>query len=259
MTKKVSINAFIILLFCFPFAKGRCQSIEDSLMIANSEKWNVAYKKGIVTLSQAGSNQTFSMNLIKLHSGKIKQKVKDSADIEYSGEGGLDQHKFMKITKSRVYQLQAGTDENSTTALFAITDESKLKRQTVLGKIINKKDVGDDEPLSSVNTIHGTIKRNNAATGWNFSITNLSLTKMQNSFLPFFSLPPDGFLKSEKDSLFFIGPSFKADLVLVDNHGEHIAAAKYSKKPFIIWVRKDIDNSLQDAIGVLFGVMISAK
>jgi hypothetical protein len=83
---------------------------------------------------------------------------------------------------------------------------------------------------------------------------------MGNQQLPFIiSPPPQGFLKSEKDSLFFQRASFKADVVLVDANGDHIAAVKFRKKPLIMWVRKDIDNSLQDAIGVLFGVMISAK
>jgi hypothetical protein len=66
-------------------------------------------------------------------------------------------------------------------------------------------------------------------------------------------------LKSEKDSLFLTRASFKADAVLVDAHGDHIAAVKFRKKPLIMWVRKDIDNSLQDAIGVLFAIIIGMK
>ncbi len=259
MKKNILINLFSLVFFCFPITRGKCQAIEDSMMIAKSEKWNVVYKKGIFMLSQPGVNETFSMNLIKLDSGKVKQKVKDSADIEYSDEGGLDLRKYMTITKSRVYQLQTGTDENSTKALFAVTNESKLKRQTVLGKIIGKKDAGYDEPLSSVSTIFGTIKRNNDPTVWNFSITGLTKIDIPNGAFPSSFLPlPEGSLTSEKDSLFFVRPTFKGDVVLVDAQGEHLAAVKYSKKPLIIWVRKDIDNSLQDAIGVLFGVMISA-
>ena len=229
-------------------------------MIANSEKWNVDYKKGIFSLSQPGSDQTFTMNLIKLDSGKLKQKKKDSADIEFSGSDGFDQSKYMTIKKSRLYKLQSGTDENSTEALFTIANESNQKRQTFLGKVLSKNDEGKNEVLSDTTTISGTIKRNNAATVWNFSITNLSKNNMQTNNLPFIiSPPPQGFLKSEKDSLFFERASFKADVVLMDAHGDHIAAVKFRKRPFTIWVRKDIDNSLQDAIGVLFGVMIGMR
>ncbi len=260
MKNKTSIYLFYLLLLCFPFTKGACQSIEDSIMIANSEKWNVDYKKGILTLTQTGSDQTFTMNLIKLDSGKIKQRKKESTDIEFSGSGGLDQSKYMTIKKSRLYKLQSGTNENSTEALFAIADVSKEKRETFLGKILSKNNEGKDEVISSTSNIYGTIKRNNSAIVWKFSLDNLSANNMGNEELPFIILPPpQGFLNSEKDSLFFERASFKADAVLVYINGDHIGAVKFKKKPFTMWVRKDIDNSLQDAIAVLFGVMIGMK
>ena len=260
MKKQIKISIACIFYFNLLYLKSYCQSYNDSIMIANSEKWNVTYKKGIILLYQPGSDQTFTMNLIKLDSGKLKQKKKDSADIEFSGSEGFDQSKYMTIKKSRVYKLQSGTGENSTEALFAVADESKQKRQTFLGKVLSKNDEGKDEVLSSISTVYGTIKRNNAATVWNFSINNLSKNNMQDDDLPFIiPPPPQGFLKSEKDSLFFARASFKASVVLVNAHGDHIAAVKFTKKPLIMWVRKDIDNSLQDAIGVLFGVMIGEK
>ena len=178
MKKKISTNLFFLLLLCFPFTKVACQSIEDSIMIANSEKWNVNYKQGTFTLSQPGSDQTFTMNLIKLDSGKLKQKKKDSAEIEFSGSDGFDHSKFMTIRKSRLYKLEAGTDENSTEALFAVANKSNQKRQTFLGKVLSKNDEGKNEVLSDTTTISGTIKRNNAATAWNFSLNNLSANNM---------------------------------------------------------------------------------
>ena len=229
-------------------------------MIANSEKWNVDYKKGTFTLSQPGSDQTFTMNLIKLDSGKIKQKKKDSAEIEFPGSKGFDQSKYMTIKKSRVYKLQSGTDENSTEALFTIANESKQKRQTVLGKVFSKNNEGKDEMLSSASAIFGTIKRNNAATVWKFSMDNLSANNTENENLPFIILPPtQGFLKSERDSLFLERASFKADAVLVDAHGDYFGGVKFKKRPFTLWVRNVIDNALQDAIGLLFAVMIGMK
>ena len=260
MKKKFSIKLFYLLLLCFPFAKVACQSIEDSIMIANSEKWNVKYNQGTFKLSQPGSDQTFTMNLIKLDSGKLKQKKRDSAEIEFSGSDGFDHSKFMTIKKNRVYKLQAGTDENSTEALFAVANKSNQKRQTFLGKVLSKNDEGKNEVLSDTTTIYGTIKRNNAATVWNFTITNLPKNNLPTDNFPFIiPSPPQGFLKSEKDSLFFERASFKADAVLVDAQGGHIGAVKFIKRPFTIWVRKNIDNSLQDAIGVLFGVMIGMR
>jgi len=260
MKKKIKITIGCIFYFSFLALKSYCQSYKDSIMIANSEKWDVVYKKGILTFSQAGPDQTFSLNLVKLDSGKVKHKQKDSSEIEYSGSGGLDQRKYMTIKKSRSYKLQAGTNENSTAALFAVTGESNLKRQTFLGKLTSKKDEDEDEMLSFTSTIAGTIKPSNAAPIWNFSIINLSKYNMQNNEVPFIpSQLPGGFLKSDKDSLIFERASFKADVVLVDAGGEHVAAAKYRKKPVIIWVRKDIDDSLRDAARILFSVMISAR
>lgn len=260
MKKKFSIKLFYLLLPCIPLTKVACQSIEDSIMIANSEKWNVNYKQGTFTLSQPGSEQTFTMNLIKLDSGKLKQKRKDSTYIEFSGSEGFDQSKYMTIKKSRLYKLQAGTDENSTEALFAVANKSNQKRQTFLSKVLSKNDEGKNEVLSDTTTISGSIKRNNAATAWTFSLDNLSSNNTGNRQLPFIILsPPQGYLKSEKDSLFLERASFKADAVLANAQGDHLGAVKFKKRPFIIWVRKDIDNSLQDAIGVLFGVMIGMR
>jgi hypothetical protein len=257
MKKKFWIRIVYSLLCNFFFAGSYCQSIEDSIMIAKSEAWNVNYKKGMLTLSQPGSTQTLTMNLIKLDSGRLKQKKRDSADIEFSGSEGLDQSKYITVRKSRLYKLQSGRDENSTEALFAVANESKEKKQTFLGKVLSKNDEGKDEVLSSADTIFGTIRRNNPATVWKFSLNNFSPNNTGNEDLPFIILPPpQGFLKSEKDSLFLDRASFKTDAVLVDAHGDHIGAVKFKKRPFKIWIRKDIDNSLQDAIGVLSGIMI---
>jgi hypothetical protein len=254
---KKRIQIFVIYIFLLNMFTGKTfsQSFEDSVMIANCEKWNIVYKKGMLTLSQPESAQAFTMNLSKLDSGKIKQKMKDSTDIEFSGSGGLDGSKYMTIKKSRVYNLRMGTDENSTAALFVVTNESNEKRQTFLGKVMSKNHEEENEVLSSESTINGTIKRNNLATAWKFSLKNFG-----NGGLPFsiFSAP-EGFLTSEKDSLFLERASFKADAVLVNAEGHHVGAVKFRKKPFTIWVQKDMENSLQDAVAVLFGVMIAKK
>ena len=259
---KQIIQIFVIYIFLQNIFAGKAfsQSFEDSVMIANCEKWNIAYKNGMLTLSNPGSAQVFTMNLSKLDSGKLKQKSKNSVYMEYSGSGGLNGSKYMTITRNRVYKLQMGTDTNATAALFVVTNESNEKRQTFLGKLMSKKDEEENEVLSSENTIYGTIKRNNLATTWKFSLKNLAANSLGNSELPFgiFSAP-QGFLTSEKDSLFLERASFKADAVLVNAEGHHVGAVKFRKKPFTIWVQKDMENSLQDAVTVLFGVMIAKK
>jgi hypothetical protein len=246
----------------FLWANSYGQSKEDSIMIANSEKWNVVYKKGILTLSQPGSAQIYTMNLTKLDSGTIKHKKKDSSDIGFSAsrEGmDWDQSKYMTITKNRVYKLQSGNDENATQALFSVAAESKEKRQTLFGKMLSKSDEGKDEVLSFTKTISGIIRRNNNTSEWKFNLNNVTNSKNTED-LPFItSAPVSGTLKDEKDSLFLQPSSFNANAVLVNSEGDHLAAIKFRKKPFIMWVREDIDNSLQDAIGVLFAIIIGMK
>jgi hypothetical protein len=256
MKKSLQIFAIYIFLLNIFAGKAFSQLFEDSVMIANCEKWNIAYKNGMLTLSNPGSAQVFTMNLSKLDSGKIKQKRKDSAYIEFSGSGGFDQNKYMTIKKSRVYKLQMGTDTNATAALFVVTNESNEIRQTFPGKMISKNHEEENEVLSSESTIYGTIKRNNLATTWKFRLKNLTA----NSGLPFsFFSAPQGFITSERDSLFLERASFKADAVLVDSEGHHVGAVKFRKKPFTIWVQKDMENSLQDAVAVFFGVMIAKR
>jgi hypothetical protein len=260
MKRKILIFVIYLFLLNMFIGKTLSQSFEDSLMMAKCEKWNVVYKNGMLTLSQPGSAWVFTMNLSKLDSGKLKQKRKDSTDIEFSGSGGLNQSKYMTITRNRVYKLQMGTDTNSTAALFVVANQSNEKRQTFLGKLMSKNDEDENEVLSSESNVYGTIKRNNLATAWKFSLKNLSANHFGNSGLPFsLFYPAEGFLTSETDSLYLERASFKADAVLVNAEGHHVGAVKFRKKPFVIWVRKDIDNSLQDAAALFFGVMIARR
>jgi hypothetical protein len=255
MKKKMQIFVAYIFLVAVFAGKAFSQSFEDSVMMANCEKWNIVYKKGMLTLSQPGYAQAFTMNLSKLDSGKLKQKKKNSVYMEYSGSGGLDGNKYMTITRNRVYKLRMGTDTNSTAALFVVTNESNEKRQTFLGKLMSKNEERENEVLSSESTVYGTIKRNNLATTCKFSLKNLS----GSAGFAYSISAPEGFLTSEKDSLFFERASFKADAVLVNAEGQHVGAVKFRTKPFVIWLQKDMENSLQDAVAVLFGVMIAKK
>lgn len=250
-----------ILLNMF-LAKSYCQSVDDSLMIARSEKWNIDYKKAIITLSQPGSSQTFTMNLTKLDSGKINQKRKDSSDFGFSSSGkgiSWDQQKYMTVKKARLYRLQSGIDENSTQSTFAISSETKESKQTFFSKLTNNNSENNNEVLSDKRLLTGIITRNNSQDKWDFAVDNFDDPFSKQGLPLIYPFPLTGFLKNGKDSLFFQPSTFKADAVLTSGNNEHFAALKYKKKPMILWVRKDIDNSLQDAIGVLFGIIISAS
>lgn len=155
--------------------------------------------------------------------------------------------------------MQLGNDENSTSSLFSVASSSKERRQTALGKMLSKSDEGTDEVLNYSGIVSGIIRRESMQSGWEFSLDNLTYSG-SNQNLPFDFAPQlTGFLKNDNDSMFFKGSSFDANAVLVNGKGEYLAAIKFRNKPAIIWISKKIDNSLQDAIAVLFGVIIGMK
>lgn len=149
--------------------------------------------------------------------------------------------------------------KTSTFSLFSVASLSKERRQTLLGRMFSKSDEGTDEVLKYSAIVSGIIKRESMQSGWEFSLDNLTYSG-SNQNLPFDLAPQlTGFLKNENDSMFFKGSSFDANAVLINGKGEYLAAIKFRKKPAIMWISKKIDNSLQDAIAVLFGVIIGLK
>ena len=69
-----------------------------------------------------------------------------------------------------------------------------------------------------------------------------------------------GYLKNNEDSLAMqLYSSFAADLVLINNKGEHVAALAFKQKKPDMWIRNDISESYQQAIATMFAVIISIK
>ena len=236
-----------------------CQSREDSVMLANSEKWQFEFRKGMFTLSSKSTDTVITMTLSKLDSGTSKRKTRDSSFLEFSGSGGFDQSKYVTIRKVKTYRLQRGNDVNATTAAFSTSSVSNEQRQTFLGKMISKSDENRDEVLNYKRTIAGIIKRTNNMATWEFKLEDMD-NNLSNQGLPFIKVPTvSGFLKTGQDSMFFQPSIFGANVILTNADGEHLAASAFRKKPYTIWIRRDIDNSLQDAIAVLFAVIISMK
>ncbi|MEP6845742.1 MAG: hypothetical protein ABI861_07050, partial [Panacibacter sp.] len=78
-----------------------------------------------------------------------------------------------------------------------------------------------------------------------------------------FSIPASiagGYLKNEHDSLYMqTYSSFDANIVLVNQKDEHLAALAFKQKKPVIWIRNDISESYQQAIAAFFAVIISVK
>jgi hypothetical protein len=67
-------------------------------------------------------------------------------------------------------------------------------------------------------------------------------------------------MKSGMDSLYVeIYSSFTADIVLINQEGEHLAALAFKQKRPDMWIRNDISQSYQQAIATLFSVFLSVK
>jgi hypothetical protein len=250
--------SYCISLWCL------CQSNEDSILLAHSEKWKVQQHKGLFGLSKPEFGAYRTLDATRFDSSVIKKKTKDSSsvDIESSREEtDIDHSKFLTIEKTKFYRLRLATDADTVEAIFSISSVSKEKKQTFLGKILSKHDEGKDVVLSYNRDVSGVIKMRAANPPWEFFIDDFTSGGRQTANNPYPSASiSGGYLRSDEDSLYMeLYSSFSADLVLVNKNGEHVAAIEFKQKPFNIWIRSDIENSGQKAIAVLFAVIMAIK
>ena len=254
MKKNYLFPILFILINCLFCYNCFSQLNQDDTLLSNSDKWKVQPKKGLFGLSKPVFGDYVTLDIVKLDSGRTKQKTKDSSylSLESSDQEGtdLDQSKFLTIKKNKVYKLRLASKADTTKAIFSIASESKEKRQTFLGKILSKNDDGKNEQLSYNRDVPGIIITDNIR--WQFFIGDFSRD--------YISSISSGYLKNEKDSLRMqLYSSFDADLVLINTDGEHLAALKFKEKPLYIWIRHDLKNSYRQAIATLFAVIIGIK
>ncbi len=242
---------------------GICQGYEDSVMIAHSVPSKIEPKKGLFGLSKPSFGNFTTLSVSKMDSGFYKKKIKDSSSLDLelgNGENDMDHSKYMTIQKTKWYKLLLASDSGTTNITFAIASVSKEKRQTFLGKMLSKNDEGKDEVLNYSRDVPGFISVADNSASWEFLLGNFSSgSRAAGGFMPGASIS-SGYLKNENDSLQMqIYSSFSADLVLVNQHGEHLAALKFTQKPLITWIRNDLDQSYRNAIAGLFAVIIAIK
>ena len=241
---------FFQVVCCF---NSFSQANQGDVLLANSDKWKVQQKKGLFGLSKPVFGDYTTLDIIKLDSGHMKKKTKDSSYISFetSDHGGsdLDQMKFLTIKKNKVYKLLLASKSDTTKAIFSIASESKEKTQTFLGKILSKKDEDKGETLSYNRDVPGVIITGDNDMQWQFFIGNFSGNYISS-----------GYLKNEKDSFNMrTFSSLDADLILVDSHGVYLAALKFHVKPFYTWIRHDLNPASRNAIAALFAVVIGIK
>ncbi|MEO6836834.1 MAG: hypothetical protein ABI185_00505 [Ginsengibacter sp.] len=252
MKKNYLFSISFILINCFCYNNGFSQVNQDDTLLANSDKWKVQPTKGLFGLSKPVFGDYTTLDIIKLDSGRMKQKTKDSSSLSFEASGSegsdWDQSKFLTIKKNRIYKLRLASKVDTTKAIFSIASESKQKKQTFLGKVLSKNDEGKNEELSYNRDIPGIIITDDNEVQWQFFINNFSGAYISS-----------GYLKNGKDSLSMHISSFNADIVLVNANGEHLAALKFNQKPLYVWIRHDLKNSYRQAIAALFAVIIGIK
>jgi len=237
---------------------------EDSVLLANSEKWKVQQHKGLLGLSKPDFGSFTTIGVGRFDSTVTKKKTKDgkNIDVEISSEGtDIDQSKFLTIEKTKFYKLQLAANADTIEAVFSISSVSREKRQTFLGKVLSKNDEGKDVVLNYNRDVSGIIKAGTDSSHWKFFIDNFTSggRQTEGNSRPVASIS-HGYLKNEKDSLYMQGySSFSADLILVNTKDEHLAALEFKQKPLNIWIRNDIENSYQKAVAVLFAVILAIR
>ncbi len=226
---------------------------QDDRLVSNSDKWKIHPKKSVFGLSKPVFGDYTTLDIVKLDSGHMKKKTKDSAflSFELSGQEGSDwdQSKFLTIKKNKIYKLRLASKADTTKAIFSISSESVEKRQTFLGIILSKNDEGKNEVLNYNRDVPGAIITSDIDIQWQFFIGDFAGANISS-----------GYLKNEKDSLTMqFYSSFNADLVLVNTDGTHFAALKFKVKPFYTWIRNNLKPHYQQAIAALFAVIIGIK
>ena len=108
--------------------------------------------------------------------------------------------------------------------------------------------------------IPGIIQTENDSVHWKFML-GLYQWRAANRL---YALPSSLYFRwlsqNNEDSLAMqLYSSFAADLVLINNKGEHVAALAFKQKKPDMWIRNDISESYQQAIATMFAVIISIK
>src|SRR6476469_10323504 len=85
-----------------------CQVNQDSVMLANSDKWRVKSNKGLFGVAKPDFGTFTTVEVTRINAAVLKKKTKDSSyyGAEFSSEGtDVDFGKFITIKKSKGYKL----------------------------------------------------------------------------------------------------------------------------------------------------------
>lgn len=256
---------FILGITFFSFCvTGFCQVNEDSVMMANSERWDVKQHKGLFGLCKPEFGNFTTLDVVKVDSAVIRKRHKDSSNLGFhlsGGDFGIDNDKFVTNEKTKFYKLRIISGNDISEAVFSIYSVSKEKKQTFLGKMLSKKSEEEKDIVLHYNRdVEGIILPDTTSKKWEFVINDFTSGSriIAGSASP--ASMSGGYIKNENDSLYLNAySSITSDLILINTRGEYIAALKFKRKPLYIWIRNDIESSYRKAIASLFAVIIGIK
>ena len=279
MKKNCFYNVLFIAIFFLSynicFSQKSKEKPLDSALEANSEKWKVKQHRPMFGIAKPSFGTYATIDAKKLDSPVIRRKTKDGSatEVSFSSEGwDLDISKFQTFEKKKAYMMKMATGEDTIEVVFAVHAISKEKSQTFAGKLLSKNDEGKDETLAYKKIISGIIVTGLDSTYSKFYLEDyLSTTQTTNNFSEKKSPITQGYILAANDSLFTepimhsVGKpadkyffEWQRGIFINNKNDTRIAALKFTdgQSPFYIWIRKDIESRLQQAIAAFFTVLI---
>lgn len=263
-------------LFCNSVAfsqKNKDKSL-DSTLETNSEKWKVKEHKGIVGIAKPEFGPYTTLVAEKVDSPVIKKKTKDSsgAEISYS-DAGWDLSKYQTVEKKKFYRMILGSEQDTTELQFYIHSVSAERKQTVLGRMMNKNDEGTGAMLNYQKHIEGIILSGNESIQARFFIEDyVTSRQIEHNNPQQYNPTTHGYILIKNDSLFtepvmqtFGNPKsnffmqLQIGVFMNDVNGAHIALLQFGGEKFYIRIRRDIDGNRQDAVAAFFAAIIGVK
>lgn len=278
----LSLAVYFLCSQSVSFCQQNKQMQIDSALENHSEKWKVKENNkmfgGIHKPEFGPYITTFAEKLdspvIKKRTrngAELELKIGDDAEMETGNQVDLDMSKKVTIQKTKFYRLQLSNGADTTESLFSIFSTVVEKKQTLIGKVLSKKEE-EVEVLSYNSKINGIINTHTDSLSWNFfytsgkseNTTTFNTDTSQNN--PEIS----GYLKNNFDSLYIepIVYLFKSKLysfrttpgfVLVNKKKERLAALQFATQnsKYYIWIRNDINKDYIQAISSLLALIIA--
>ena len=279
--------AKIIAFFLFSSSVCFCQKNSllpgDPMLETNSEKWKVKENNkmfggiakpefGPYTTTLADKLDTPVIKKRTSNGSEFELKIGYDAEMETGHQADLNMSKKVTIQKTKFYRLQLTNGADTMESLFSLFSTSVEKKQTLMGKMLSKKDDDKIEVLSYTVRINGMINTNTDSLPWKFFYSSVKPgnnnsfntdTSQNNSGI-------SGYLKNNNDSIhvepiiyFFKSKLYSLrntlGIALVNQKGEHLAALQFAtpdSKSFI-WIRKDFGNDYLRAIATFLDVIIA--